>query len=150
MGVLFAPKTRPVFERNVFHSMNMKDKDEDVVEFVSRLKKQAQRSQFGEREGENMIRDVVIAKCPYPALQARPLEAENLNLVQVVKMWQSHLQVPEPAAKLQNMSVGVKEQISCPGGDKTRRSVQDRNKQDSTTKEKVGAIKAKWEKVEPQ
>ena len=71
LGVLFAPKTRPVFERNVFHSMNMKDKDEDVVEFVSRLKKQAQRCQFGEREGENMIRDVVIAKSNAPILHCR-------------------------------------------------------------------------------
>ena len=109
LRVLFAPKTRPVFERNVFHSMGMKDRDEDVVEFVSRLKKQAQRCQLGEAEGEDMIRDVVIAKCPYPALQVRLLEADSLGLAQVIKMWQSHLQVREQAAKLQNMSVKEKE-----------------------------------------
>ena len=103
LKVLFAPKTRPVFERNVFHSMRMTDKDEDVVEFVGRLRKQAQRCQFGEQEGEDMIRDLVIAKCPYPGLQVRLLEADNLSLSQVVKMWKSHLQVREQAAKLQGM-----------------------------------------------
>ena len=62
LKVLFAPKTRPVFERNVFHSMKMTDKEEKVEDFVSRLKKQAQRCQLGETEGENMTRDVVIAQ----------------------------------------------------------------------------------------
>ena len=85
--------------------MRMTDKDEDVVEFVGRLKKQAQRCQFGEVEGENMIRDLVIAKCPYPALQVRLLEADNLSLSQVVKMWKSHLQVREQTAKLQGMTL---------------------------------------------
>ena len=105
LKVLFAPKTRPVFERNVFHSMTMTDRDEDVVDFVTRLRKQAQRCQFEATESDNMIRDHVIAKCPYPGLQVRLLEADALNLSQVVQMWKSHLQVREQAAKLQKMGL---------------------------------------------
>ena len=92
LKILFAPKTRPVFERNILHNMKMTHKEEDIVQFVSRLRKQAQRCQFGD-DGDNMIRDLVISKCPYTALQIRLLEADNLNLSQVIRIWQSHLQV---------------------------------------------------------
>lgn len=104
LRILLAPKTRPVYERNVFHSMTMMDKDEDIVDFVGRLQKQAQKCQFGSTETDNMIRDVVVAKCPYPGLQVRLLEADNLGLTDVIKMWKSHLQVREQAAKLQSMA----------------------------------------------
>ena len=50
LKTLFKPKTRPVFERNVFHSMTMKDRDEDVVEFVNRLKKQAENASSERRK----------------------------------------------------------------------------------------------------
>ena len=111
LKILFAPKTRPVFERNIFHNMKMTHKEEDVVEFVSRLKKQAQRCQFG-NDGENMIRDLVISKCPYPALQVRLLEKDNLNLSQVIRIWQSHLQVREQASKLQNMALAEEKPVT--------------------------------------
>ena len=85
--------------------MTMTDRDEDVVDFVTRLRKQAQRCQSEATESDNMIRDHVIAKCPYPGLQVRLLEADALNLSQVVQMWKSHLQVREQAAKLQKMGL---------------------------------------------
>lgn len=42
---IFAPKTRPVLERNIFHNMNL-DEEEDVLEFVKRLRAQALKCQF--------------------------------------------------------------------------------------------------------
>ena len=111
LKILFAPKTRPVFERNILHNMKMTHKEEDIVQFVSRLRKQAQRCQFGD-DGDNMIRDLVISKCPYTALQIRLLEADNLNLSQVIRIWQSHLQVREKASKLQNMALAEEKPVT--------------------------------------
>ena len=68
-------------------AMADKDMDEDVVEFVARLTKQAQRCQFRAAEGDNMIRDHVIAKCPHSGLLVRLLDADTLNLSRVVQIW---------------------------------------------------------------
>ena len=77
LKTLLAPKTKPVFERNVFHSMTMKDKEEDVVEFVGRLRKQALKCKFPEGQVDVMIRDLVTSLrrwglTRFPPLASRP------------------------------------------------------------------------------
>ena len=109
LRLLLKPQVRTIYERNIFHSMNMTDKDENVRDFVIRLRKQADRCSFSRTQRDEMIRDILIARCPHPTLQVHLLEAQKLTTEDAVKIWESYLQVRTQSQKLQERNVKEKD-----------------------------------------
>ena len=109
LRLLLKPQVRMIYERNIFHSMNMMDKNENVRDFVARLKKQADRCDFSRTQRDEMIRDILIARCPHPTLQVRLLESQKLTTEDAIKIWESYLQVRCQSQKLQELNMKEKD-----------------------------------------
>ena len=85
--------------------MTMTDNDENIRDFVGRLKRQAEKCDFSREQKSELIRDTIISRCPHPPLQVRMLEAQQLTADDAIKMWESFLQVRVQARKLQEMNL---------------------------------------------
>ena len=109
LTLLLKPQVRTIYERNLFHSMQMTDKEENVRDFVMRLRKQADRCDFSRIQRDEMIRDILIARCPHPSLQVRLLEAQRLTTEDAMKIWESYLQVRTQSKKLQELNMKEKD-----------------------------------------
>ena len=83
----------------------MTDNDENIRDFVGRLKRQAEKCDFSREQKSELIRDTIISRCPHPPLQVRMLEAQQLTADDAIKMWESFLQVRVQARKLQEMNL---------------------------------------------
>ena len=102
---ILKPQVRTLYERNIFHNMTMTDKEESIRDFVGRLKRQAEKCDFSREQKNELIRDMIISRCPHPPLQVRMLEAQHLTADEAIKMWESFLQVRVQARKLQEMHI---------------------------------------------
>ncbi|XP_043227351.1 uncharacterized protein K02A2.6-like [Amphibalanus amphitrite] len=102
---ILKPQVRTLYERNIFHNMTMMDRDENIRDFVGRLKKQAEKCDFTREQRTELIRDMIISRCPHSSLQVRMLEAQHLTAEDAIKMWESFLQVRVQAKKLQEMNL---------------------------------------------
>ena len=102
---ILKPQVRTLYERSIFHNMAMTDKEESIRDFVGRLKRQAEKCDFSREQRNELIRDMIISRCPHPPLQVRMLEAQHLTADEAIKMWESFLQVRAQARKLQEMNI---------------------------------------------
>ena len=109
---ILKPQVRTLYERNIFHNMTMTDKEESIRDFVGRLKRQAEKCDFSREQKNELIRDIIISRCPHPPLQVRMLEAHHLTTDEAVKMWESFLQVRVQARKLQEMNLNKESEPS--------------------------------------
>ena len=96
--------------------MTMTDKEENIRDFVGRLKRQAEKCDFSQDQKNELIRDTIISRCPHPPLQVRMLEAQHLTAEDAIKMWESFLQVRTQARKLQEMSLTKRERPESGAG----------------------------------
>ena len=83
---ILKPQVRTLYERNIFHNMTMMDRDENIRDFVGRLKKQAEKCDFTREQKTELIRDMIISRCPHSSLQVRMLEAQHLTAEDAIKM----------------------------------------------------------------
>ena len=109
LRLLLKLQVRTIHARNIFHIMNLTDRDENVRDFVVCLQKQADRCSFSGAQRDKMIRDILIARCPHQTLQVRLLEAQKLMTEDAIKIWESYLQVRTQCQKLQEMNVKEKD-----------------------------------------
>ena len=71
LRLILKPQVHTLYERNIFHNMTMTDKEEDIRGFVGRLKRQAEKCGFSREQKSELVRDMIISKCPHPPLQVR-------------------------------------------------------------------------------
>ena len=70
---ILKPQVRTLYERNIFHNMTLTDKEENIRDFVGRLKRQSEKCDFSREQKNELIRDMIISRCPHPPLQVRML-----------------------------------------------------------------------------
>ncbi|CAH1994743.1 unnamed protein product [Acanthoscelides obtectus] len=82
LDAYFAPRQSKVFERHIFRLLKQ-EPDEKFEKFVLRLRKQADKCQFADREG-NII-DQITEKCFLPELRKKILKiGDDITLEQVI------------------------------------------------------------------
>jgi hypothetical protein len=74
----FTPTTRTTFQRFLFNSMNQ-HQDEKALEFIARIKLQAEKCEFGALKNE-LVRDRIVIGINNLELQKRLLAEDNLDL----------------------------------------------------------------------
>lgn len=80
----FSPKRNSTYERHVFRQIQQ-DKDEKFGMFLMRLRKQAERCNFGGNAEDN-LKDQIIEKCRSPKLRRELLKLGDVDLNKVIKV----------------------------------------------------------------
>ena len=102
LDAYFLPKVNETYERHVFRQLVQRE-DETVDQFVTRLRQQAARCAFGDKQDE-MIRDQVVDKLPAHSrrLKQKLLERTDLTLTILQEVARAHEAAEIQVKKMDN------------------------------------------------
>jgi len=101
LDLYFQPRTNIPYERHVLRQL-YQEASESVVQFVTRLRQQADFCEFGNQRDDN-IRDQLIEKCKSVALRKQLLEKRDITLSEALEIARS-----KEAAERQAVNMEVK------------------------------------------
>uniref|UniRef100_T1HR75 Retrotransposon gag domain-containing protein n=1 Tax=Rhodnius prolixus TaxID=13249 RepID=T1HR75_RHOPR len=80
----FQPKVNVTYERHVFRGMRQ-EREENMNNFIARLRKQAQNCDF-QKQVEDQIKDQVISACYSSELRREFLHKSEITLAEIEKL----------------------------------------------------------------
>ena len=98
----YKPTVNPVVERHLFNAM--KYKNEEVSEYVAKLRNQARKCNFPGNSTDECIRDKLVATCPSMKVKETMLKAKNLTLNMAIEIWITHEHVRKEANRINDCS----------------------------------------------
>ena len=98
----YKPTVNPVVERHLFNAM--KYKNEEVSEYVAKLRNQARKCNFPGNSTDECIRDKLVATCPSMKVKETMLKAKNLTLNMAIDIWITHEHVRKEANRINDCS----------------------------------------------